>query len=131
MIVPVKIFLTPKEIQSMSRQDIDITIRNKKGESKLMRQSITLIGSLYSGLTERWNKMPLAIELNLQNLASTQPFAYMNALGYVELNDKSKLSFQYQSNHYYNGFSVNAQIARMEYERGKMKNRSWKHHRIQ
>jgi hypothetical protein len=119
-IILVRILLNPKELM-MSRQDIDITVRSKNGEQKLLRQSIALIGSLYTGQTERWNKMPLSLELNLQNLASDQRFAYFNAVGYTKMNDGSKLSVQYQSNHFYDGFSVNAQIARMEYEKGKMK----------
>lgn len=120
--VTVRIILNPKEIQSMVKQYIDITIRNGKGESKLMRQSIALIGHVYTGLAERWNKMPLTFELNLQNLASGQPYAYMNALGFMRVNERSRLSVQYQSNHYYyDGLVVDNRIARVEYERDKMK----------
>ncbi|MEJ7740677.1 MAG: hypothetical protein WKF97_24945 [Chitinophagaceae bacterium] len=120
-IVRIRILLNPKELQSMSKQGIDITIRNKTGQQKLMQQTIALIGHVYTGLIERWNKMPLFFEMNLQNIAGAQPFVYFNATGYVDITDRSRLSIQYQSGHYYKGFFVNAQIARMEYQKGNTK----------
>jgi hypothetical protein len=119
--VPVRILLNPAEMQVMSRQEVDVTIRSKNGEQKLMKQTIALIGHLYTGISERWNKMPLSLELNMMNLAGGQPFAYLNAMGYINLNDNARLSLQYQSNHYYKDISVNSQIARVEYEKGNLR----------
>jgi len=117
--VPVRILLNPKESRLIKRQAIDILVRNNAGEQKLMQQFISLIGFTYMGPTERWNKMPLVLELILQNLASSQPFTYFNARGVINLNDNSRLGIQYQSNYFYKGYSINAQIARLEYEKGR------------
>lgn len=120
IVVPVRILLNPKESQFIVREGVDVTIKSKTGDQKLMQQFISLIGNMYTGSTERWNKMPLTLELNLQNLASTQPFAYLNATGSIKLNEKSRLSIQYHSDHYYKAYALNAQLARVEYQHGRM-----------
>ena len=116
--VPVKVLLTPKDIWQLKREDVEIFIRGKNSEQKMLRQTVVKMGHSYSGTVSSWYKMPLSVELNLNNLSSNQPFAFVNLRGYTPLKGGAQLNMLFQSDNIYRNFSANTHLATAQYVKG-------------
>ncbi|HEX6428121.1 MAG TPA: carboxypeptidase-like regulatory domain-containing protein [Niastella sp.] len=116
--IPAQVLLSPKDIQLLKKDEITIFIKNSKGETKMLNQQINRLGFIYSGDNYSFNKMPLSMELNLQNLAGEQPFAFFNVRGYLKLKNDQQLNVLLQTNNYYRTSAANTQKATLEYVHG-------------
>lgn len=116
--VPVKVLLTPKDIWQLKKEDIEIFIRGKDSEQKMLRQTLVKMGYSYNGAVSGWYKMPLSVELNLNNLSSNQPFAFVNLRGYMPLKGNAQLNVLFQSDNTYRNFSANTHLATAQYVKG-------------
>lgn len=121
-IIPVSIRLTPADKRQLNNGNLEIFISNQGGEQKMLIQNIMRMGSVYSGDAPRWRMMPLAVELNLANLGSHQPFGFLNARGFLNLGKDSRLNLLFQSDNYvYHGGAINTHLATAEYVKGPWK----------
>jgi hypothetical protein len=116
--LPLQVLLSPKDIQQLKKEEITIFIKNTQGETKMLTQQINRLGYTYSGDTYSYNRMPLALELNLQNMAGEQPFAFFTAHGYLKMKNDQQLNVLLQTNNYYRKSAANTQKATMEYVHG-------------
>jgi len=113
-----QVSLTPKDIQFLKKEEITIFIKNSQGETRMLNQQINRLGYIYSGDNYPYNKMPLAIELNLQNMASAQPFAFLNVRGYLKFKNDQQVNVLLQTNNYYKNGVANTQKATIDYTHG-------------
>lgn len=116
--IAVKVLLTPKDVWQLKREDIEIFIKGKTGEQKMLRQAIVKMGYAYNGSASAWYKMPLSVELNLNNLSSDQPFAFVNLRGYMPLKGGAQLNLLFQSDNLYRNFTANTHLATAQYIKG-------------
>jgi Ubp3 associated protein Bre5. len=116
--VRVQVQLSPRDIQQTNKEEILIFIRNRLGEQKMLVQQIARLGTVYSGEPSAWQRMPLTLELGLQNLAGDQPFAFVNARGFLKLGDHEQVNLFLQTNNFYRNFTANTQRATVEYVHG-------------
>ncbi|OQP59213.1 hypothetical protein A3860_38180 [Niastella vici] len=113
-----QVLLSPKDIQQLKKEEITIFIKNSQGETRMLNQQINRLGYIYSGDNYSYNKMPLALELNLQNMASAQPFAFLNIRGYLKLKNDQQVNVLLQTNNYYKNAVANTQKATVDYIHG-------------
>gem|GEM_PF-4794060 len=113
-----QVLLSPKDIQLLKKGEITIFIKNMEGETKMLTQQINRLGYCYSGESYNYNTMPLTMELNMQNLAGGQPFAFLNVRGYLKLKDDQQLNVLLQTNNFYQHSVANTQKATIEYATG-------------
>src|ERR1044072_167056 len=73
-----QVLLSPKDIHFLKKDEITVFIKNRLGETKMLNLQITRLGSVYTGDNDSYRKLPLALELNLQNMASQHSFAFLN-----------------------------------------------------
>ena len=116
--VTVKVLLSPKDIWQLKREDIEIFVKGKNSEQKMLRQLVVKMGYTYNGSVSAWYKMPLSFELNLNNLSSNQPYAFLNLHGYMPLKNDAQLNILFQSNNTYKNFSANTHLATAQYVNG-------------
>ncbi|MBE7172311.1 MAG: hypothetical protein INR73_17115 [Williamsia sp.] len=116
--VSVKVLLTPKDIWQLKREDIEIFVKGKNSEQKMLRQTVIKMGYSYNGAISSWYKMPLSVELNLNNIASNQPFGFVNLRGYLPLKGDAQLNMLFQSDNIYRSFSANTHLATAQYVKG-------------
>ena len=119
--VTIKVLLSPKDIWQLKREDIEVFIKGKNSEQKMLRQTIVKMGYSYNGTVSGWYKMPLSVELNLNNLSSNQPFAFLNVRGYMPLKNNAQLNVLFQSDNTYRDFSANTHLATAQYVNGPWK----------
>ncbi len=119
--ITVKVLLSPKDIWQLKREDIEIFIKGKGDDQKMLRQTIVKMGYSYNGTVSGWYKMPLAVELNFNNLSSSQPFAFLNVRGYMPLKNNAQLNVLFQSDNMYRNFSANTHLATAQYVSGRWK----------
>lgn len=110
-----QVLLSPKDIRYLKKDEITIFIKNKVGEARMLNLQISRLGSVYNGDNDSYRKLPLALELNLQNMASEHAFAFLNVRGALKLKNEQQLNVLLQTNNYYRNYSANTQKATVEY----------------
>lgn len=113
-----QVLLSPKDIRFLKKEEVTIFIKNRLGETKMLNLQITRLGSIYNGDNDSYRKLPLALELNLQNMASQHSFAFLNLRGSLKLKNDQQLNVLLQTNNYYRNYSANTQKATLEYVNG-------------
>ncbi len=116
--IPVQVLLSPNDIQQLKKDEITIFIKNTQGDTRMLNQQINRLGYIYSGENYNYQKMPLTLELNMQNLAGEQPFAFLNVRGNLKLKNDRQLNVLLQTNNYYRHSAANTQKAAVEYVHG-------------
>ena len=114
----VKVLLSPKDVWQLKREDIEIFVKGKTGDQKMLRQTIVKMGYSYNGSVSGWYRMPLSLELNLNNLSGSQPFGFLNVRGYVPLKNAAQLNVLLQTDNMYRSFSANTHLATAQYVSG-------------
>ncbi|WP_205509935.1 carboxypeptidase-like regulatory domain-containing protein [Longitalea arenae] len=116
--ITAQVLLSPRDLQQLKKEEITIFIKNSQGETKMLNQQINRLGFMYSGENDSYKKMPLTLELNMQNLASDQPFAFLNLRGNLKLKNDQQLNLLLQTNNYSPHSVANTQRATVEYVHG-------------
>lgn len=116
--VTTQVLLSPRDIQQLKKDEITIFIKNEHGDTKMLIQQINRLGYIYSGENYNYTSMPLAIELNMQNIAGEQPFAFFNVRGYLKLKNDQQLNVLFQTNNYYKQSTAHTQKATVDYVHG-------------
>lgn len=116
--IAAQVLLSPTDIQQLKKDEINIFIKNSQGETRMLNQQINRLGFIYSGENYSYHKMPLTMELNLQNMASDQPFAFLNVRGSLKLKNDQQLNVLLQTNNFYRHSAANTQKATLEYVQG-------------
>lgn len=107
--------LTYQQLGSLNKTSINIYVKNKAGEKRLLVQKITRIGHQYTADVYAWKQMPLTVELGAQNFFDKHPYYSAAAYGTLAIAKDKSLSVLLQSNNFYSGLQTNSHIATATY----------------
>jgi len=117
-VITPRITLSPKDLLYLRKDEVTIFIKSRLGEQKMLIQHITRVGSTYAGTADQWTKMPLTVEMNLQNFFGDRRFVSFNAQGMLRFKDNGQLNVLLQTDNFYHGHTGNSHMYTLQYAKG-------------